>query len=76
MTHYKQCIQIGYNVTNILKLPCVYSCHKEGKDDHLVFLMYDWDEQGQYVKAQIGDWLCEDYNGKWHKLTNKEYGEL
>lgn len=73
MTHYKQCIQISYNVTNIMKLPCIYSCHKEGNDDHLVFLMYDWDEYGQYIKAQIGDWLCEGYDGLWRKLTNEEY---
>lgn len=68
-------IQIGNNVTDIMKLPCVYSCHKMANGE-LEYLLYDWDENGQYVRAHKGDWLCEDYQGKWHKLTKEEYGRL
>ena len=64
-------IQIGNNVTNIMKLPCVFSCHKMA-DGELEYLLYDWDEQGQYVKAHKGDWIIED-NGKHYVLTDKEY---
>ena len=47
-----------------MRLDCVYSCHKEA-DGTLCYLLYDWDEKGQYVKAHEGQWLCEDYDGKW-----------
>lgn len=76
MSNFKQAIKVTDHATDILKLDCVYSCHKEGNDFHFVYLLYDWDEYGQYIKAEIGDWLCEDNKGKWHKLTNEEYGEL
>lgn len=60
----KQSIHIGRNVTDIMRLDCVYSCHKEA-DGTLCYLLYDWDDQGQYVKAHEGQWLCEGYDGKW-----------
>lgn len=63
----KQTIKVTANATYMLKLPCVYSCHKE--NDELVYLLYDWDDNGQYVKAHIGDWLGEDEEGKWHLLA-------
>ena len=66
---YKQAIQIGDNVTDIMRLPCVYSCRKEA-DGGLCYLFYDWDE---YVEARQSDWLCEDYDGRWYLLNDKEY---
>lgn len=60
----KQSIKVTANATYMLKLPCIYSCHKEA-DGRLCYLLYDWDEQGQYIKAHEGQWLCEDYDGKW-----------
>ena len=47
----KQAIHVGRHVTDMMRLPCVYSCHKEA-DGTLCYLLYDWDEKGQYVKAQ------------------------
>ena len=64
-------IQIGDNVTNIMKLPCVFSCHKMVNDE-LEYLLYDWDEQGQYVRAHKGDWIVEE-GGKHYVLTDKEF---
>jgi hypothetical protein len=56
-------IEIGKNVTDIMRLGCVYSCHKDG-DGALVYLLYDWDADGNYVEAREGDVLvCED--GCW-----------
>ena len=62
----KQTIKVTENATYMMKLPCVYSCHKENGE--LVYLLYDWDEDGNYIKAHIGDWLGEDDEGKWHIL--------
>lgn len=64
-------IQIGNNVTDIMKLPCVFSCHKMSNGE-LEYLLYDWDENGQYIKAHKGDWIVED-DGKYFQLTEKEY---
>ena len=60
----KQAIRVGRHVTDLMRLECVYSCHKEA-DGTLCYLLYDWDERGQYVKAHEGQWLCEGYDGKW-----------
>ena len=60
----KQAIRVGRHVTDLMRLDCVYSCHKEA-DGTLCYLLYDWDEQGQYVKAREGQWLCEGYDGHW-----------
>ena len=60
----KQAIHVGRQATDLMRLPCVYSCHKEA-DGTLCYLLYDWDEQGCYVEVHEGQWLCEDYNGKW-----------
>ena len=78
---YKQAIQIGDNVTDIMRLPCVISCTKEFWNNTDIKYMYSlfgdtvcskysW---GDSVIAYSGDWLCEDYDGRWHLLSNKEY---
>ena len=67
-------IQISNNVTNIMKLSCVFSCHKMA-DGELEYLLYDWDDKGQYVRAHKGDWIVEE-DGKHYVLTDKEYGRL
>ena len=61
----KQTIEVTANATYMMKLPCVYSCHKENGE--LVYLLYDRDKR-QCTKAHIGDWLGEDDEGKWHIL--------
>ena len=67
-------IQIGDNVTDIMKLHCVFSCHKMA-DGELEYLLYDWDDKGQYIRAHKGDWIVEE-DGKHYVLTDKEYGRL
>ena len=39
----KQAIRVGRHVTDLMRLDCVYSCHKEA-DGTLCYLLYDWDE--------------------------------
>jgi len=70
---YKQAILVPEHITpTIFALPCVFSCHKEA-DGRIVYLLYDWDEQGQYVELRPGQWLCEDYDGQWHVETQLEH---
>ena len=37
----------------------------KGVDGGIVYLLYDWDEQGNYIGLRPGQWLCECYDGKW-----------
>ena len=73
--NYKTAIQIANNVTSIMRLPCIFSCHKEA-DGKFCYLLYEWDEFGNYVQAYKGDWLCEDEEGKWCVLKEDEYKDL
>lgn len=57
-------IHVGRHVGDIMPLPCVFSCHKEA-DGSYCYLLYDWDEEGHYVEAHEGDWLCETSDGRW-----------
>lgn len=75
MNKFRQAIKIGRNITSIFNLPCIFSCHK-GADMKPVFLLNDWDDNGNYIEARIGDWLCEDHEGKWSVLSNEEYKKL
>lgn len=75
MKKFKQAIHLeGRCINDVFKLPCVYSCHKEAEGG-LCYLLYDWDDDGNYIEARIGDWLCEDEEGKWHVMSNEEYKE-
>lgn len=67
---YIQMIEIGRNVTDIMCLDCVYSCHKEG-DGRLCYLLYDWDKDGNYITAHEGDTLCQSEDGKWYVEKKK-----
>lgn len=81
MGDYKVRIQIGRNATDILKLPCVIGCQKEFWGDSDIRLRFELfgDTQstkfrwGESIYAYHGDWLCEDYYGVWHLLSNEEY---
>jgi hypothetical protein len=44
-------------------------------NEELEYLLYDWDEQGQYIRAHKGDWIVEE-EGKCYVLTDKEYGRF
>ena len=62
---YKTAILIPDAVKpTIFQLECIYSCHKD-RDGSIVYLLYDWDDQGCYVELRPGQWLCQDYDGRW-----------
>ena len=78
---YKQAIQIGRNINGIFYLPCVYQICKNSETNTIDIWVYlhclseEAKKSGRKYSfiAHIGDWLCEDYEGKWHLLTDKEY---
>jgi len=64
-------IKIPGTVTpTVFNLPCIFSVHKE--NDTICYLLYDWDTNGQYIKAYPGQWIVEDC-GHWLVLTDTEY---
>lgn len=65
---HKQRIQIGRNVTNIIKLPCVRAVEKQA-DGTLLYLLYG----GQI--ARQGNWLVESLNDKWHVLPDDTFSD-
>ncbi len=76
MTEFKQAIQIGSNVTDIMQLPCVRACVKmDDKQGH------EWLEyrimQGQRIDtAEEGDWLVESVMGRWYVLSDESYKKI
>ena len=59
----KQTIHVGRNVTDIMRLPCVFSCHKQA--DGTLYYRLLCSLRSRYVTAHEGQWLCEDYDGHW-----------
>lgn len=79
---FKRVIQIGDNVTDIIKLKCVNYVSKQLPFEfthsfcyHLYAgLMHDYREDLSHrCVAFKGDWLCEDEEGHWYIISNKEY---
>ena len=88
----KRAIQIGDNATDILKLPCVagvwkqvFQAKSEGgriESTHIIleYHLYGDISSGSGKVGPIiainGSWLCEDYDGHWHVMTDIEYKQL
>jgi hypothetical protein len=72
---FKQSIRIGKGINDVFGLQCVAAVRKDLFGgvfyDLFGYMMHD----GNNVTAREGDWLCEDYYGKWHLLTNEQYLE-
>ena len=63
---FKQCIHIeGKSIDDIFHLPCIESVNKLKDGSYCYYI-----DNGQC--ADIGDWLCENYNGEWHVFTEKQ----
>lgn len=72
---FRQAIQIGDNVTDIMKIRMVMRCQKERKDDGYELVYYVLVPSGSLLPARKGDWLVEQ--GKWWiVLTDKEYKQF
>jgi hypothetical protein len=84
-----QAIQIGDNVTDIMKLPCIINAWKFPRPQNLQDkfpLRGHYPDKGDIVYsflqgmisdfAMKGDWLCELDNGVWKVLSDKDYRTL
>ena len=64
---FRQIIQIGRNVTDIINLPCVDGARKS----YTGVLVYQVNTVGVTPKyAREGDFICQDYDGDWHVVEN------
>lgn len=64
MEHYRQYIHIeGKCMEDIFNLPCIVAIQKY-RNDKYCYLLSD----GSH--AYTGDWICEDYSGHWHALSD------
>ena len=67
MNRFKQTIQIGRNVTDIVKLPCVDAVRKSFQG----VLIYQVNTVGVTPRyAREGDFICQDQDGDWHVIYN------
>ena len=81
MSKFAHAIKIGDNVTDIMKLFCVSYVSKDpviepGNYYYHLYpgVMWDYKEDLSHKHiARKGDWLCQDYHGDWHILTDEEY---
>ena len=73
--NYKQMIQIGNNVTSIMKLPCVRGCEKDPTNGALLYKFYPYMmvDPSPFYEAEKGDWLCENELGRWDIFSDKVY---
>lgn len=63
-------IQIGNNITDIMRLPCINKCVKRNDKNGFEWLEYVTTD-GDIVEG--GDWLCETKEGKWMPISDEEY---
>ena len=82
-----QAIQVGDNVTDIMKLPCIFGAWKypyvpnssrekypvRGHQPKEGDIIYDFRQGWKSDFAMKGDWLCEYDNGVWSVISNEEY---
>ena len=76
---YVKAVQIGTNVTDIMKLPCVRSADKrDSRETEPAYYILDpfMMKHEVWQFAHKGDWLCADAGNKWYLLTDEEYQEM
>jgi hypothetical protein len=73
---YTEKIQVGDNVTDIMKLPCVRSAEKRNsKDSEVAYYLLEpsaMADSDRWQFAHPGDWLVKDENGKWHVMQERD----
>ena len=78
MEKFKLCVRIGDDVTSIMKLRCVSFVGKNTFFPEYAYhlypgLMHDYKEDLSHRHiARKGEWLCEDYDGHWHILSDEQ----
>lgn len=69
---YKQCIQAGNNVNDILKLPCVTTVRKLDSGRYVYELVLN-KKQWLPPIAVEGDWICQDEDGEWTVMSDETH---
>lgn len=72
MSKFVQAIQVGGNVTGIMRLPCVTACLKLNNKNGLEWLEYVINGDDNQ-RVEQGDWICQDQDGRWHGMSDEEY---
>ena len=76
---YRQAIHIeGDNINDIMRIACVRGCVKTSIAGIYKFSLYPllMAHPAPLQAAYTGDWLCEDYNGKWHEMNDDTYKKI
>lgn len=68
---FKQAVQIGKNVTEIMSLPCVTECYKTASGA----IKYRGTFQASF-DAGFGSWLVEKECGTWICVPNESFNKL
>ncbi len=76
MAKFIKAVQIGGNVTDIMKLPCVLSCMKVNDRNGLEWLIYRVKCNRHVELAEETDYICQDQQGRWHVFDKEMYKEL
>ncbi len=76
MAKFIKAIQIGKNINDVIKLPCVLGCFKANDKCNLEWLMYRVRIGRRVELAEEGDWLCKDEVGRWHVMDDEMYEVL
>lgn len=69
----KEAIQVGKKLSQrIFDLPCVDGALKD-KETGQMYYMIRLAPDCHHTSATEGEWICEDYFGNWHVLTDYEF---
>jgi len=69
----KQAIQVGKKISQrIFDLPCV-DCIMKDRESGNMYYMIRLAPDGHHTSATDGEWICEDYFGNYHVLSDYEY---
>lgn len=76
MVKIVQAIQIGDNVTDIMRIPAIKQCEKVEWEGREVLLYRMQGRTGTIVPVQKSDWLVETESGEWLAYSDKVYQKL
>ena len=69
-SEYRQAIQIGQHIADILSLPCVEAVRKVNTKNGQAYIFEVHTEDEPTYFASQGEWICEDYEGLWHVISD------
>lgn len=68
---FKHAIQVGKNISDIMKLPCVTACHKMNDKNGFEWFQYDVVVyNGSTEIAEESDWIVQGESGDWYVVVD------